>query len=146
MRRKVSKPELEWRTATIEQVADLRLWVAARVPTRHAQAICEWLFMLTDPKAPKVSKRHLELYRRLLRRYGPPRRTAAALNVEQTRSEVRHRLAEMADRPRTAGIRPVDDPPQAVVPLHPRPVLGDTSDADHDIDSSDASAHRFDQA
>lgn len=134
MARKTAKPELEWQTATIEQVADLRVWVSARrVPQRHVQGICEWLFTLSEPKAPSPSKRHRELYRRLLGAYGPPRQAAAGINVDRAHTDVAKRLAEIAERNR-AGIRPVDDPPQAVSPLRPEqpsggPELHDASGA-----------------
>jgi hypothetical protein len=98
VRKRAARPEEQWTSATIEQVADLRVWVAARMREEFAQDLCEWLFTLGDPAATEeLSKRRLALYRKLLDSYGPPRDAAAKVNVDTTSTVVRLRLAEMSE-------------------------------------------------
>jgi hypothetical protein len=118
--RRAARPEAQWASATIEQVADLRVWVASRMPDDFARDLCDWLMSVPDADpAQELSKRRLALYRRLLDSYGPPRRAAAQVNVDAETTVVRLRLAEIAeadereDGEERDDASPADDPPTA---------------------------------
>jgi hypothetical protein len=70
--------ESSWQHASLEQIADLHVWLYQRLPDRDADAIAAWVLTVNGKPGEKLdgdgpSGRRLKVFREILDRYGPPR-------------------------------------------------------------------------
>jgi hypothetical protein len=71
--------EQTWCHATLEQIADLHVWLHQRLPERDSDAIAAWVLAVSGNEGKRSngsgvpSGRRLKVFREILDRYGPPR-------------------------------------------------------------------------
>ena len=77
MRSRTRHIEQEWATASLDQIADLHVWLYQRLPDRDADAVARWVLDCTGTDQPSLSRRRLHAFRESVERFGPPRKVTA---------------------------------------------------------------------
>ena len=77
MRPRARHIEHDWATASLDQIADLHVWLYQRLPNRDADAVARWVLDCTGKERPHLSRRRLQAIREILERFGPPRKVTA---------------------------------------------------------------------
>ena len=78
MRSRARHIEHSWASASLEQIADLHVWLYQRLPNRDADAVARWVLACNGGEPPRLSRRRTQAYREILERFGPPRRVTAS--------------------------------------------------------------------
>jgi hypothetical protein len=77
MRARARHIEQDWGTASLDQIADLHVWLYQRLPNRDADAVARWILAVNGGEQPRLSRRRLHVYREIVERFGPPRKITA---------------------------------------------------------------------
>ena len=77
MRTRAHHIEHDWAAASLEQIADLHVWLYQRLPDRDADAVAGWVLACNGGERPRLSRRRLQAFREILERFGPPRKVTA---------------------------------------------------------------------
>jgi hypothetical protein len=77
MRTRAHHIEQDWAAASLDQIADLHVWLYQRIPNREADAVARWVLACTGNESPQLSRRRLQAYRQIVERFGPPRKVTA---------------------------------------------------------------------
>ncbi len=66
--------EHDWADASLDQIADLHVWLYQRLPNRDADAVAGWILTCSGSERPRLARRRLQAFRGIVEGFGPPRK------------------------------------------------------------------------